>query len=343
MGQSPTPNTARTFARGFQLLVLWAGFSASVALSVLVARPGGGGGALWTSNGFLAAALVVLPARWREACAVACLATEVAIRVAAGDAAPRIAIFTAVNFGEAVLAGVLAVRFCGLHARRLSLMRLTRLLVLAIVPAAVIGSAVAAGLGAALFHRSFATQWRDWTLAGGLGMAVVLPAVLLVARYSQYRDFQRSVLETGALFAGMALVAWVALYQSQLPLFFVVFPMMTLIAFRLGPPGAAIAACLVGVIAVPLSLLGHGPAVLAIGLDYAGRLRLTQGMVAACLFTGVATATALADQTRLRRLLAWRDRATRSARRRAQEAEAYAAQALGRQIAGAAKNVGAKG
>jgi hypothetical protein len=64
---------------------------------------------------------------------------------------------------------------------------------------------------------------------------------------------------------------------------------------------------------------------LATTLDMSGRLRLTQIFVAAALFTGLATAGALADQARLRRLMLWRDRAARSARIRARDAERLAA------------------
>jgi integral membrane sensor domain MASE1 len=331
LAEASTAAPGRTAARIVQVLGFWLGFIASVALSVL-ARPAGGGG-LWISNGVLAAAFLVVPGRWRIGLALACVGSEVAIRLWVGDPVPRVAINAAINLAEAVAAAALALRFCGLDARRLNLNRLSRLLVLAIVPAAVAASALAAASGAVLFHRDFWVQWRDWSMAGGLGMAVMMPAVLLVARYGQYRDFHRGAAETAGLFAAMALVGGLTLWQSELPLFFIVFPMMTLIAFRLGPPGAAIAACIVGVLAITFCLGGRGPAMLAANLDMAGRLRLTQGMVAACLFTGVATAIALADQTRLRRLLAWRDRSARSARRRAQEAEAFAAQALGRQIA----------
>ncbi len=63
---------------------------------------------------------------------------------------------------------------------------------------------------------------------------------------------------------------------------------------------------------------------LADHLDFAGRVRLTQGFVGAVLFTGGATAGALADQTRLRRLLVWRDQSARNSRLRAQEAERMA-------------------
>ena len=80
----------------------------------------------------------------------------------------------------------------------------------------------------------------------------------------------------------------------------------------------------VAIIALPMTLLRHGPAMLATGMDMVGRLHLTQVFVTAVLFTGLATAGALADQARLRRLALGRDRAARAARVRARDAERLA-------------------
>jgi hypothetical protein len=110
-------------------------------------------------------------------------------------------------------------------------------------------------------------------------------------------------------------------YQSEAPLQFTIFPALTLIAFRLGPPGAAVAGFLVAMISLPLVMLGHGPAILSPTLDAVGRVRLTEAVVVAGIFTTLATAGAVADQTRLRRLMLDRDRAIRTTRARARQAE----------------------
>ena len=126
---------------------------------------------------------------------------------------------------------------------------------------------------------------------------------------------------TLGLFAGLAGLTGLVFWQAGLPALFAVFPAVTLIAFRLGPPGAAAAGFVTGVIALPLTLTGHGPATLARDLDFAGQIRLAQVFVCCVLFTGIGTAVALADQTRLRRMLLRRDRAARISRQRAVDAE----------------------
>jgi hypothetical protein len=61
-------------------------------------------------------------------------------------------------------------------------------------------------------------------------------------------------------------------------------------------------------------------------LSPAARMRLTEVILATAIFTSLATADAVADQLRVRRLLIDHDRAARGARRRARLA-AWAASA----------------
>jgi hypothetical protein len=93
---------------------------------------------------------------------------------------------------------------------------------------------------------------------------------------------------------------------------------------RLGPPGAAAAALLTAMVAMPLTLLG--PDTPAPRLDTVARIRLTEVIIAAALFSTLVTAIAVGEQTRLRQLMLGRDRAARAARERARRAESAAAQ-----------------
>lgn len=303
---------------------LWAAFAGSVAVSVLLSRHGGHGAALWTANGFLVSALLILPRRYAIAVLVACAVSQATIVALAGDGLVRILVATTVNIGDCLLTAWLARRYCGINARRLGLVRLMRILVLAAIPAAFAGS-LAAALAYPLFsHRTFANTFSDWMVSSMLGVTMVLPAVLLATRHARYREFYRPWWEIVGLFSGLAGLTALVFFQAQLPILFVVFPAVTLIAFRLGPPGAAAAGFVVGVIALLLTLLGHGPTMLAKDLDFAGQIRLTQVFVCCVLFTGVGTAVALADQTRLRRMLVRRDRVARQSRQRALDAERMA-------------------
>jgi integral membrane sensor domain MASE1 len=295
------------------------GYAASAAFSALIGNPLGEAATLATAGGFLAAIFVLFSGAWRVGAAALCLGLHLALGMKEGLA--RAAVAPLVDLIEAVVAASLAVRFCSARTRLLSLRKLMLILLGAVAPAAAIGGVA----GALLTQRAdFLPVWLDWAAAGGLGLAIVLPGALLMARASQYRDFQRTRLETIALLASLGLVTFLVFSQSKFPLFFAVFPALTLVAFRLGPPGAAVAGLIVAVIALPLTVTGHGPAMLAVGVSVIARIRLTEVFVAAVLFTGIATAGALADHARLRRLMLGRDRAARAALQRARAAEQFA-------------------
>jgi integral membrane sensor domain MASE1 len=299
--QGDTANV-RSYRAGLAA-VLTAGYVASALLSVLVGRFGGPIASLWTANGFLAGAFILLPRRWRIGVAATCVTAEAAISLATGDGLARAALYPLVNLLEAALAGWLAIRFCG----------------------AVAGAVV----NATLQGQPLLDGWMAWAAPGGLGMAIVLPAVLLAVRAGQYKEFDRSRLETVAILAGLGALVAAVFLERDLPLHFAIFPALTVVAVRLGPPGAAAAGLLAAMIALPLTMLDQGAAALAPGLGAAGRVRLTELVVAAALITTLVTAVAVGEQTRLRRLMLGRDRAARAARLRARRAERAAAEAQG--------------
>ncbi|HVN01464.1 MAG TPA: MASE1 domain-containing protein [Caulobacteraceae bacterium] len=300
---------------------LVAGYAASVLFSLLISRPDGHSASIWPANGFLVGAMILLGGSWRALAIGLSLGFQVAVSLVVGDGPARALLQPPVNLVEAATVGALAVRFCGARDRRLTLGKLGRLLVVAIAPGAMVGGVFGAVLNRALLDEGLLEGWLAWAVAGGIGTTIVLPTLLLLARTSQYPEFHRSMAETAALLTGLSGAAIAVFYQSELPLLFVLFPSLTLIALRLGPPGAAVACSLVAMICLPLAMLGHGPVMLASGLDAVGRVRLAEAMIVAVLVTTLATAGAIADQARLRRLMLDRDRAVRAARARARTAE----------------------
>jgi integral membrane sensor domain MASE1 len=309
-------------------VVVVAGFVASVLFSLLIGRAGGPIAPIWTANGFLAGALILLPRTWSAAVAAICVAAQAAVGLAVGDGWLRAIANPSVNLAEAAVAAWLAVRFCGARARRLSLRELLLLPIGAIVPAAIVGGVLGAGVNALLLGQDPIFGWAAWAFPGGFGMVIVLPALLLMTRVRQYREFHRSPWEVAAIALGLVLLMAPVMLERDLPLEFLVYPALTYVAFRLGPPGAAIAGGLIGLVTLTLVTLGHGHAAFPLTLAVAARVRLVELATTALLFTSLATAGALADQLRLRRLMLWRDTAARAARQRARRAEMLAAEAL---------------
>jgi len=305
-----------------------AGYLGSVLFSLLVALTDGHAATVWTANGFLAAGLILLPAAWRAPVAAICVVGQAAISLAVGDGLLRATLYPLVNLIESGLAAWLAVRFCGAHARRLSLRELMLLPIGAIIPAAIVGGLIGAAADAALGGQDLLADFAAWAAPGGFGMLIVTPALLLITRIRQYKEFHRSPLEVAAIALGLCGLAVSIFVARGMPLQFLVYPALTFVAFRLGPPGAAIAASVVGLVVLPLVVLNHGPASFAAAFAVADRVRLVELAVTSLLFTTLATAGALADQLRLRRMMIWRDQAARAARGRARRAEWLAAEAL---------------
>lgn len=273
--------------------------------------------AFWPANGFLAAACILLPPNYRWATLGAAALLNAIIACALGYSAGSSILFATANAMEAGLAAVLALRYCGVKARRLGLRRLVQLLVIAILPAAFASTVFVCLMGSFAFHTPPEPFWRAWFLTEVLGMAITLPAVLLIARAPSYPEFRRTWTEAGALLAGLAMLTFGVFAETGLPLMFLPFPAMVLIAFRLGPAGAAGAGLVVVAIATPLTVLGHGPAMLSRAIDFAARVHLVEGFAGAMLFTGLAVGGAVADQARLARRLLTREQALRAARQRA--------------------------
>jgi len=304
-------------------VALAAGYAASLLLSVAVSRARGEGGGLWTANGFLAAAFILLPGPWRVGVALACMAFHAAVDLAAGDGALHATLYPLINLLEAGLVGWLAIRFCGVRARRVSLRELALVPIAAIIPANAAAGALGALAASVLRGQPLLAGWLAWSIPGALGMALVLPALLLAARADQYKEFDRPPLEVAATLAALGALVVGVFLDRDLPLQFAIFPALTMIAVRLGPPGAAAAGLLTAMMALPLTLLG--PAAPSSGLDGVGRVRMTELIIATALFTTLVTAIVVGEQTRLRELMLGRDRAARAARERARRAEAAAA------------------
>jgi integral membrane sensor domain MASE1 len=306
--------------------VVVAGYVTSVLFSLLIGRAGGPSATVWTANGFLAGGFILLARRPRALVAALCLAAQVGVSLAIGDALVRAVLFPLINVGEAALCAWLAVRFCGARARRLSLRELVLIPLGAIAPAAVAAALVGGVANLLIFHQNLLHAWAAWAGPSSFGMVIVLPALLLATRVRQYPEFRRPLWEIAAISVGLLALTAALLLQPGMPLQFLIYPALTFVAFRLGPPGAAIAGAVVALISLPVVLLSDAGA--ASGWALEERVALAELAIAALLFTTLATAGALADQLRLKRLMLWRDQAARAARIRARTAERLAAEAL---------------
>jgi len=311
-------------------LVLAAGLVAANVVGVLVSEGLGwaidaaGESPLCIANGFIAAGFLLLPLNWGLAVALACFIVNVGLGLADQANMPLSVVYALIDVAEAATVAWVARQVCGPAVRLTSLVRVARLLLLAIAPATAGAALVAAGY-ASLVGQDFSEVLGAWFTADGLGMALVLPAILLARR--SIEKFERPAAEQALVYGLLAATAFAAFHTRQLPFHILLFPAAMLVAFRLGPKGAGFGMLLLSGIAFAV-FSGADRSTLQANLSYADRIRIGQFLIATIFMTSLGTAFAVADQARLKRMWANRSRLARKAQARALAASAAKAEFL---------------
>ena len=293
-------------------------YGASMAFSLNLTREGAGIATIWFAGGILAAGLLLLPRRWGLAAAAACFALQFAYNLMVGNPPLAAATFPTLTIGEAAATAWLARKVCGETMRLTSMARVARLLLLAVAPATGLTAVLAADIFT-LYGRSFNTVLSGWFYGHALGMAIMLPACLMVVRPDMVRDFRRPALEQLSLYGVVAAASFISVIPVRFPLSLLLFPLMALVAFRLGPRGAAVGAMIMAVVLSSLIVTLPG-APSGVTWSLAERTRSLQFLIAINFFTSLATAMVIADQKRMKRLWASRTRIARAAQGRAMAA-----------------------
>jgi signal transduction histidine kinase len=298
------------------LLVLAVALVASQAFSDILTRNALGIATLWPTNALLAGGLLVLNTRRRVILTVIAMVSHLAIDLLVGDGMGRAVFYTFVDASEALLVWWVTRRFFG-GPPRVRTMRQLALLTTLTAPVTLAMALLAATVLSVGYSLPFVTVLTDWFLCGVLGMAIVLPAVLVLLDSEHRRAFQRPWLEQLGLGLMVAALSAVVFHAKGLPAPFLLFPVALLAAFRLGPRGAAQASLIVACVAIPLTVHGLWSPQISTDWSQAHQNRLVQVFVGVLFVTSLATGLALAQQERLRRLLVRREQLTRAARARA--------------------------
>lgn len=126
--------------------------------------------------------------------------------------------------------------------------------------AALAGAPLASLIGAAAsaltYDQEFIETWRTWYIGDVLGILVVAPVVLYSRQLRAAFDARFAVLLAAS--AAIALVVFGGLGGSVVQPYLVT-PLLVLIAFYYGAPGAAASGLVTAVIADLVSARGHGP------------------------------------------------------------------------------------
>jgi signal transduction histidine kinase/ActR/RegA family two-component response regulator len=299
-------------------LVLTVSFGASALFCVALTRESGGVATLWLPSGLLAAGFVLLPLRRAAWLALGCTLAGMSVNLSVGAPLDALPLFAGLNLFEALLAALIVRRICG-HRRRIAdLATLLRIALFAIIPTTAL-TALLAGALLGYLAQSAPQIIVGWFTANALGMAISLPAVLLLADRREGQVVRRSHLEQVIIYGLVALISAIAYLPHSFPTPMLLTPALVAAAFRLGPRGVALSALMMAIIAT--TMVAVGPAYHD-ALSQPQRILNLQFIIATALFTSLSVALILSEQARTRRLLAMRTRAAKRAQTRAQVAGA---------------------
>lgn len=285
---------------------------------------------LWPANGVLLAALLQLDKRRALAVLGACLLINVGGNVLRADPPHMLVLNVVLNFGEVMLAALLARRYCGAS---LDIRRPVRLARFAACIAAPVALSAIIGVSARMDAPNvFLLNLCYWFTIETLGFLVTTPALLLLARRDRFGEAQGvSLREKALLMTALVAVTTLVFAQAYAPVLFLVFVPLLAIAFRLPPHWSAVSLIVVACIGGAFSMNGMGPITLSnlapVGWPVNEVVPALNVLPVFHLFTSASLAlafgasTILTERRRLERRLEQRTAAALAARASAQAAE----------------------
>lgn len=141
---------------------------------------------------------------------------------------------------------------------------------------------------------------KHWFMSDALGNAVVTPLYLsFVSGQSRERFSDRSWFEVAGLFALLGGVTVLVFWQMQIPLLFLILPVLLLLGYRLRLAGSAIGLLTVAIVGGAFTIEGRGPIAMIPGLSIAHRDLGLQIFIAVSMLTLYLVEVSTAERDRL--------------------------------------------
>jgi diguanylate cyclase (GGDEF)-like protein len=291
-------DTASARRRALFVVAAAAAYGLAVYLAIALTRNAVNVAAIWPANGILLATLLLggNPATRRLVVAAFLPAGTIAY-LANSDPWTTAVAFTAINIAEALIAFHILRAVCG---GRVDLTKAWTVaaFVLTCLASPLLPATAGALITVGGFGSGYNAAFNTWYLSDALGLLILTPAILLIARRSRRTEANPSAEDVARHFLLLTAVALLVFVQSSVPLLFLVIPVSVLVAFRLGPRYAAIATLWLTVISLVCTYQEMGPAAL-VG-DAETRIWIVQLFCFVNLLTSLAVAAEIADRERLR-------------------------------------------
>jgi diguanylate cyclase (GGDEF)-like protein len=276
-------------------------------LGIVLSHQSEGVATIWLSNGIVFGLLITQPKRRWLAYFIAGLTADTLADMVYGDPF-RVAIGVSLANSLEVINSSLLLTLWFRSPLDLSRRRsLVGFLVISVLGATALTSALGAWWTLVMLPGPVWWQmFRTWYLGDMLGMAVLAPLIIMAQRPAFFSMFDRRHLPHTLLVISAPLLATALVFtHNQDPLIFFMFPAFLLVAFRLGLPGTVVTILLVTLMAIGLTVKGHGPLMLIAGEHMLlHRIVIAQIFAAVAIFTMFPVAALLEEKDCLKNSLA---------------------------------------
>jgi diguanylate cyclase (GGDEF)-like protein len=263
--------------------------------------------AFWPANGALVVALLIMP--WRACLFVllSCFGVNIVVNMFTEYSAFDNFLYSVLNIFSSYIVALQTRWSCGATTDLTRFRRLGSFACIAFLSSAIeaaigetispVGPTLAAAIG----------DWLQWTMCDGFGFLIATPAILLSIKSfgSDDPNARGAGLERWLLIILTAGLTAVSFLLSHSPLFFLIYPLLILTAFRAGPAWVLASILNTAIIASGLTAHGYGP----LSLLSSNNVILAQGMVQPFLMSiflaAIPANNALGEKSRSSRRLLW--------------------------------------
>jgi diguanylate cyclase (GGDEF)-like protein len=275
-------------------------------LGIVLSRQSEGVATIWLSNGLIFGLLITQPKRRWLAYFLAGLTADTLADLIYGDPF-RVAFGVSLaNSVEVVTSSLLLTLWFGSPLDLSKRKSLVGFLLVSVIGAAAITSALGAWWTVVqVGGSSWWPMFRTWYLGDMLGMALLAPMVIMIQRPQFFSMFERKhLLHTLSVLAPSVIITALVFNDSRDPMFFFMFPVFLLVAFRLGMAGTVVNILLVTLMAIGFTVKGSGPLMLISGEHMLlHRIVIAQLFAAVAIFTMFPVAALLEEKEALKNSL----------------------------------------
>jgi diguanylate cyclase (GGDEF)-like protein len=274
---------------------------------IILSHQSQGVATIWLTNGLLFGFVITQSRRLWVSYFAAGLIADTLADVVYGDPF-RLAIgVSCANSFEVIASCLLLTYFFGTPLNLAKRRPLVGFLLISVLGAA----AVTSSLGATwtmLFTPvdSWWQMFRTWYLGDMLGMALIAPVVFMLQRPGFFSMLQPAQPRRDLLVLLVPVLTTALVFtDSHDPLLFFIFPAFLLVVLRLGFSGTVFSIFAVALMAIALTIKGHGPLMLIVGPQaFLQRIVIAQVFMAVAIFTMFPVAALLEERAALQLSLA---------------------------------------